>query len=211
MNLQPSEPNSHHLRVPPRLAPRVVLVAGLGDAYGSRAAAAALACRVAEERTGGLLVDLGGTSPRPTLLSTCGARRLEEAVASTHRHAGSAARGRICHLVLEAGAEGLADATEIIEFANQTVVVHLPFSLLPSAVAGPHGLDPDGVLLRADLKESRWLLAEVARHLMARGLDVAVLKKRLPWVAERRALFGALPPEAPDGLPDRLVRRLLGR
>jgi hypothetical protein len=204
MNLQPSEPNSDHLRVPPRLAPRVVLVAGLGDAYGSRAAAAALACRVAEERSGGLLVDLGGTTPRPTLLSTCGARRLEEAVA------GSAARGRICHLVLKAGAEGLADATEVIEFANQTVVVHLPFSLLPSAVAGPYGLGPDGVLLRADLKENRWLLAEVARHLMARGLDVAVLKKRLSWVAERRALFGALPPDGSDGLPDRLVRRLLG-
>ncbi|MFN8162886.1 MAG: hypothetical protein U0R26_03470 [Solirubrobacterales bacterium] len=54
-----------------------------------------------------------------------------------------------------------------------------------------------GALLRADIESERALLALVVRDLIAHGLTVSVLKRRLGWVAERRALFGALPPDAP--------------
>jgi hypothetical protein len=37
-------------------------------------------------------------------------------------------------------------------------------------------------------------VALLARDLRGRGLRLAVLKHRLGWVAERRALFGASPP-----------------
>jgi hypothetical protein len=43
---------------------------------------------------------------------------------------------------------------------------------------------------------------------MARGLALAVLKRRLNWMVERRALFGVLAAGSPGGLPERLVRRL---
>ena len=49
--------------------------------------------------------------------------------------------------------------------------------------------------------------AEVA-ELLQRGLAVSVLKRRLNWAAERRALFGALLDDAPDGLPPAVRRRL---
>src|ERR1043165_5539585 len=70
------------------------------------------------------------------------------------------------------------------------------------------GPRPSGVLLRADPVEDRPLAALAVRDLVARDFAVAVLKQRLGWVAERRALFGALPPGSPGGLPQRLVRRL---
>jgi hypothetical protein len=70
------------------------------------------------------------------------------------------------------------------------------------------GLRPSGVLLRADLAQDRPLLALAAGELMGRGLAFGVLKRRLPWVAERRALFGALPAGAQGSLPPRLLRRL---
>jgi hypothetical protein len=44
---------------------------------------------------------------------------------------------------------------------------------------------------------------------MARDLAVGVLKQRLGWVAERRALFGALAPAAGGGLPGAQLRRLM--
>ncbi|MDX6622713.1 MAG: hypothetical protein QOE75_645, partial [Solirubrobacterales bacterium] len=52
----------------------------------------------------------------------------------------------------------------------------------------------------------RALLALVVQDLIADGLEVAVLKERLSWVDERRALFGVLGSEA--GIPGR-VRELL--
>jgi hypothetical protein len=51
------------------------------------------------------------------------------------------------------------------------------------------------------------LLALIVRDLIGRGLAVAVLKRRLGWVTERRALFGALGADG-DGLSPALVRRL---
>ncbi len=66
-------------------------------------------------------------------------------------------------------------------------------------------------LLRAELPADRALAALVARDLRARELTVVVLKRRLSWVAERRATFGTLPPGAAGGPPAALVDRLLGR
>ena len=71
------------------------------------------------------------------------------------------------------------------------------------------GPEPSAVLLRANVAADRALLALLVRDLMDRELAVAVLKRRLSWVAERRALFGALGPEASGGLPQNLCRNLL--
>lgn len=87
-------------------------------------------------------------------------------------------------------------------------MLHVSPGLLREVVADPSGLRPTGVLLRVDLERDRPLLALAARDLIARGLVVAVLKRRLSWVVERRALFGALPSGSAGGLPERLVRRL---
>ena len=89
-------------------------------------------------------------------------------------------------------------------------MVHLPPELLQAAVVGEGGLRPSGVLLRADLARDRALVALTARHLIDQGIAIGVLKQRLGWVTERRALFGALAAGSPGGLPDRLVRRLIG-
>jgi hypothetical protein len=70
------------------------------------------------------------------------------------------------------------------------------------------GPRPSGVLLRAELRRDRALVALTARGLIAEGLAVAVLKRRLGWVAERRALFGALQPEAGGGIPRLITRQL---
>jgi hypothetical protein len=72
------------------------------------------------------------------------------------------------------------------------------------------GVDAEGVLLRADLDRDRALAALAARDLIAAGLRVAILKRALPWVQARRALFGLLPGDAPGGMPPRMVRSLVG-
>jgi hypothetical protein len=89
-------------------------------------------------------------------------------------------------------------------------VVHLPPGLLQEALEREGGLRPSAVLLRADLDRDRALVGLLVRDLLSRGLAVAVLKSRLAWVSERRALFGALPAGSSGGLPRRLARRLLG-
>jgi hypothetical protein len=68
---------------------------------------------------------------------------------------------------------------------------------------------PDAALLRADLDQARPLVALAVDDLLRRGLRVAVLKRRLGWVAERRAGFGALGGDS-GGLSESLLRRLLG-
>jgi hypothetical protein len=84
-------------------------------------------------------------------------------------------------------------------------VVHLPPHLLRQALDEPR-IPATGVLLRVELGDDRSLTALVARDLIAHGLRVAVLKRPLGWVAERRALLGALPD---GGLPPWVCERLL--
>jgi hypothetical protein len=170
----------------------VVLVAAVGEAEGSSGAAAALACAGADPDTATLLVDLGGRTPRPTLIASAAAQKLEERLRAHLPEARVAARGQVCHLALAADDDGLAAAGAAIDVMRGSLaVLHLPPQMLQGAVAET-GLRASGVLLRADLPGDRALVALTARDLLGRGLAVGVLKRRLGWVAERRALFGVL-------------------
>jgi hypothetical protein len=188
----------------------VVLVAAVGEAEGSRGAAAALACAAAEVDESTLLIEVGGRAPRPTLIASAAARKLEERLRAHHSGIEVAARGQVCHLAVEADREGLEAASAAVDVVRGPLAaVHLPPALLQPALSDSP-LRPSGVLLRAELPGERALVALAARDLLDRGLAVGVLKQRLGWVAERRALFGVLPAGSPAGLPERLVRRLCG-
>jgi len=192
---------------PLKVAP-TVLVTGVGLAEGTRGAAAALACAGADVDRATLLVDVGGRAPRPTLIASAAARQLEERVRAHLPEARVAARGQVCHLAVAAEPEGVDLVSAAATLARESgAVVHLPPELLHEVLAAS-GWQPSGVLLRADLAADRALVALAVRDLLGRGLPAVVLKRRLAWVAERRALFGVLPAGAPGGLPERLVRRL---
>jgi hypothetical protein len=187
-----------------------VLVVAVGQAEGSRGAAAALACAGADVDQATLLIDVGGKPPRPTLLASAAAHQLEERLVAHLPQARVAARGQVCHLVVAADGEGLEAAAAAATVARGALaVLHLPPALLRACLEERLGPAPSGILLRADLGADRALLALVVRDLMARDLTVAVLKQRLSWIAERRALFGSLAPGAPGGLQTRLLRNLL--
>jgi hypothetical protein len=187
----------------------LVAVAAVGEAEGSRGAAAALSCAGAEIDTAALLVDVGGRIPRPTLLASAAAQKLEERLAAHLPQLRVAARGQVCHLAVPADPDGLDAASAAMTAARgATAVVHVPPELLQEVVEGSFGIRPSAVLLRADLDRDRALVALAARELMNDGLAVAVLKRRLSWMVERRALFGALPAGSAGGLPGQLVRLL---
>jgi hypothetical protein len=189
---------------------RVLVVSAVGEADGSRGGAAALACARAEVDAATLLVDAGGSAPRPTLIASAAAQKLEERLAAHLPDHRVAARGQVCHLGVPAEVEGLeAAAAAATILRDGLTVLHVPPPLLQPALACPN-LRPSGVLLRANLQEDRALVSLVVRDLLGSGLAVGVLKHRLSWVAERRALFGVLPPGGSGGLPERLVRRLCG-
>lgn len=195
----------------PRPRPGPILVTGIGEAEGARAAAAALACEGSSADCSALFIDVEGRPPRPTLLAAAPAQELERRISAHRAEARAAARGQVCHLAVAAEPDGLEVARAAMAIAGDGLsVVHLPPALLQPLLDGGLGRDPAGVLLRADLPADRALTALVARDLIARGLPVAVLKARLGWVSERRALFGLLPAGSGAALPERLVRRLLG-
>jgi hypothetical protein len=188
-----------------------VLVVGVGDAEGSRGAAAALVCAGAEVDRAALLVDVGGRPPRPTLLASAAAQRLEERLAAHLPRLRVAARGQVCHLTVSGDEEGLEAAASAVTVARGSLAAaHLSPALFQRVLAG-RGPRPSGVLLRADLAMDRSLVALAVRHLSARGLAVSVLKRRLSWVAERRALFGVLSPDQPGGLPGHVRRQLISQ
>ncbi len=188
----------------------VVLVARVGAAAGSKAAAAALACAASEPDRAALLVDLNeGRAPRPSLLATAGARALEERLAAHLPDAAVASRGCACQLTLppELGVEPIAAALPLVR--ESAAIVHLPPSLLRPLLEDPR-IRPTAALLRADLSEERALTALAARDLIARGLRVAVLKRPLGWLSARAALQG-LAPRGNGLLSARQVERLLDR
>lgn len=186
-----------------------IAVTAVGEAEGSRCAAAALACAAADLDLPALFVDVGGRSPRPTLLASAAAQKLEERLGAHLPDLRAAARGQVCHLTVPASPEGLDAAAAAAAVVRGSVAVfHVPPEMLQAVLTDAPGLRPSGVLLRADLAADRPLVALAVRDLIARGLAVAVLKQRLSWVAERRALFGALSPGSSGGLPERLLRRL---
>jgi hypothetical protein len=193
-------------------APRngsVVVVTSVAAAEGSRGAAAALACAGSGVETAALLVDVGGRVPRPTLIASASAHRLEERLAARLPTLRPAARGEVCHLSVTADADGLAAAGTAVTVARGGLaVVHVAPEVLQSLLDTPGAPRPDAALLRADLGAARPLVALAVDDLLRRGLRVAVLKQRLGWVAERRAGFGALGSDS-GGLPESLLRRVL--
>jgi hypothetical protein len=192
---------------PLHVAPRV-LVSAVGEAEGAHGAAAALACAIADLDAAPLLIDVGGRAPRPTLIASASAQQLESRLKAHLGEAKVAARGQVCHLAVPADADGLESASAAATAARENgVVVHLPPEFLHEVLAEPAG-QVSAVLLRADLGRDRALVALAVRDLIERGVAAAVLKRRLGWVAERRALFGVLPARSPGGLPERVVRQL---
>lgn len=188
----------------------LTLVAAVGEAEGAWGAAAALACAGAEVDSASLLVDVGGRAPRPTLIASAAAQQLEDRMKAQLTDAQAAARGQVCHLAVPADRDQLHLVASAAATAREGgVVVHLPPALIHEALA-ELGSQVSGVLLRADLRDERALVALTVRDLIERGFAAAVLKRRLTWVAERRALFGVLPPGAAGALPQRLVRQLTG-
>jgi hypothetical protein len=187
----------------------VVAVTSVGAAEGSRGAAAALSCAGSGVERAALLVDVGGRAPRPTLIASASAHRLEERLAARLPTLRPAARGEVCHLSVTADEDGIAAAGVAATVARGAlVVVHLAPAALQLLLDASEGPRPDAALLRADLAGARSLVALAVEDLRRRGLRVAVLKRRLGWVTERRAGFGALGSDS-GGLPEPLLRRLL--
>ncbi len=199
-------------REPARRLASPLVVCGVGAAEGTRSLAAALACAGSDPERAALLLELtDDRRPRPALVASAAARRLEERLAAHLPEAGVASRGTICHVTLPAGPEGVARGRAALALVRDSLgAVHLQPGLLRAAIA-PGGLDPRGALLRADLGRDRALAALAVRDLLAAGLAVAVAKRPLAWVASRRALFGALPAGAPGALPPRLLGLLAAR
>ncbi|HEY5332460.1 MAG TPA: hypothetical protein VIJ21_02860, partial [Solirubrobacterales bacterium] len=170
-------------------APRhgtVALVTAVGGAEGSRGAAAALSCAGSGIETAALLVDVGGRVPRPTLIASASAHRLEERLAARLPTLRPAARGEVCHLSVAADEDGLAAAGTAVTVARGSLaVVHVAPDLLQPLLDLAGAPRPDAALLRADLEGDRPLVALAVEDLRGRGLKVAVLKRRLGWVAER--------------------------
>jgi hypothetical protein len=192
-------------------APTVAVTAVAG-AEGARGAAAALACAGADVDRAALFVDVGGRAPRPTLLTSTVAQQLEERLVAHLPKLRTAARGQVCHIAVSADQAGLEAASAAVTVARGALaVLHLAPSTFRSLLDNGFGPRPSGVLLRADVAVDRPLLALAVRDLIALDLAVAVLKRRLGWVAERRALFGALPRGQTGGLPAPLLRQLISQ
>src|SRR4051794_1494820 len=171
---------------------RVVLITAVGAASGSRAAAAALACAGSEPDRPGLLVDVGGRPPRPTLVASSGARELEERLTVHLPELRAASRGGTCHLAIPADDDALQRLPAALPLVREAVaVLHVPPGLFQD-VLRIEGVEPSGVLLRAELESDRALTALGVREMHLRGLLVRVLKRPLSWVSARRALFGVL-------------------
>jgi hypothetical protein len=186
-----------------------VLVSAVGAAEGARPAAAALACVGASPERTALLVDVDGRPPRPTLLASAASRALEERLAAHLPRMRAAARGTVCQVAVPGDEDGFDVAAAAATVGRGgLVVVHVPPARVRDLLVHRVAAGLGGVLLRADVRSERPLLALACADFRERGLAVAVLKRRLPWVAERRALFGALAPGSPGGLPGRLCDRL---
>lgn len=194
----------------PSLADAVVAVTGVGEAEGARGAAAALACAGADLDRATLLVDVGGKPPRPTLLAAAAAQALETRLVGHLSGGRVAARGQVCHLAVAAGPSGLEAAAAALTVARGApAVLHVPPAHLRTVLEHGAGARLTGILLRADLAADRSLAALVVADLLGRDLEVKVLKRRLGWIVERRALFGALDPGVTGGLPRPLTEFLL--
>jgi hypothetical protein len=182
-----------------------ILVTAVGAASGSKAAAAALACAGSESDRPGLLIDIGGRPPRPTLVASAGARALEERLTVQLPQLRAASRGRTCHLAVPGDAEGFQSVRAALPLVRDSVaIIHLPPVRFQEALTDT-AMRLTAAVLRADLDEQRALVALAVRDLVDCGLRTKVLRHPLGWVSARRALFGVLPAAAADGLPPGLT------
>jgi hypothetical protein len=186
---------------------RVILVTAVGGASGARAAAAALACAGSEPDRPGLLIDVDGRAPRPTLVSSAGARDMEERLTAHLPQLRAASRGQTCHLAVDDDQEAFGSVQAALQVARESVaVVHLAPARL-RGVLEETGIHASGALLRADLDTDRALTALAVRDLLHHDLRVKVLKRPLAWVPARRALFG-FPLQAAGSLTSSLAPAL---
>jgi hypothetical protein len=187
---------------------QVILVTAVGGASGSKAAAAALACVGSEPDRPGLLIDVGGRAPRPTLVASAAARELEERLAVHLPQLRASSRGQTCHLAVGDDPGAFESIRSALPLARESAAaVHLPPARLREAL-GEAGIPATGVLLRADLGTDRALVALAVRDLIDHGLRVKVLKRPLSWAPARRALFGFPPSGA--GSPTSPLAAVLG-
>lgn len=193
----------------PRSGGPVVLVAQVGEATGSKAAAAALACAASEPDRAALLIEMDeGRTPRPSLIATAGARALEQRLCAHMPDAAVASRGSICRLGLPAAEDGIERIAAALPLVRESAaIVHLPPGRLRPVLEEPR-IRPTAALLRADLTQDRPLVALAARDLIDRGLRVAVLKQPPNPVISRLALLG-VPFPAGLAVKASLISRLL--
>jgi hypothetical protein len=146
--------------------------------------------------------------PRPTMLASESARRVEDALRALGApYVGAAARGHGCFVSLAADEPGMDALAGLLAARPPAglVVAHLPARLWRQALELElPGLA--GALLRIDLPAGRALAALVVADLGQRGLAVRVASRPLGRVASRRARAGL----EPGGEGSRRSRRLLG-
>jgi len=189
--------------------PPLILCCELPGSSGVVAVAAALGVAIATDpKAGGstesvLRVEVGERRPRgPTMLAADGARSLEQALRDGGREA--AARGHLTWLRLERddAVEALEAAVEPTAGARAVVVACSSAEARGLLDAG--AVQPDAIVLRADLPAQRALAALAARDLRAEAARVKVVGRGLGRVASRRAVAGI----DPGGEASRRVRRL---
>jgi hypothetical protein len=183
----------------------VVVVTAHTGADGALGAAAALSCAGAGAARAPLLIDLGGTRPRPTLIATAVARGLEDRLAAALPVSEVAARGGVCHLAVGSDPGALAELESGLALARRSpAVIHAPPAHLAALLTSPVAEHISGALV---VEEDTGPGAGIPLllELMERGLLVASLPGRLDWMSERRALFGALREGDLGALPQALV------
>ncbi|HVX32586.1 MAG TPA: hypothetical protein VHA80_05535 [Solirubrobacterales bacterium] len=189
----------------------VVLVSAIGRAEGGRAAAAALACAGVGAARSPLLLDVGGCRPRPTLLASAAAKRIEDRLAAALPGAAVGARGGVCHAAVRTDPAGIASLGAALDLLPRTaIVVHCEQEGLRSLMGAPVASRIAAALILSEPGIGRALAAPLLFELLDRGLAVALMARRQDWVAERRAMFGALPAGEVEGLPPALVAWFAG-
>ncbi|MBS1860444.1 MAG: hypothetical protein JSS68_01910 [Actinobacteria bacterium] len=139
-------------------------------------------------------------------MASVAAGRLEERLSAALPGVEVAARGRICVIATRGDGEGLSTPGRAIEAAGcSPVVVHADPSDLARLLEDPVASRFAAALVRCGPGIDRALGAPAILDLLARGLAVSLLERRLDWVRERKALFGALDAWELEGLPPALV------
>ena len=180
-----------------------------GDGVATAAAVAvALAARETTDGAGVLFVEAGARARRrPTLLSSTSARALEGLVAAGDPPAAAAARGRICWADLELEDGWTERLAGMAALTRASVVAHLPPAAWREALDDPE-LAVAGVVVRADPREHRHLLALLAAELRDDGIPLRVATRPLGLVGARRALAGLDPGGPAAGRARRIAGRL---